>query len=46
MNALCNFVIDAWEEVARSEGYAATLVESLPWRMQMVIDSEVYQTPY
>jgi hypothetical protein len=33
-------VLDAWEEVAHIEGYAATQVESLPPRMQMVIDSE------
>jgi hypothetical protein len=45
-NALWGVVLDAWEEVAHSEGYAATLVESLPRRMQMVIDSECYWTPY
>jgi hypothetical protein len=28
------------------EGHAVTLVESLPQRMQMVIDSESYWTPY
>jgi hypothetical protein len=33
-NALWDVVLDAWEEVAHSEVYAATLVESLPWRMQ------------
>jgi hypothetical protein len=32
-NALWDFVLDAWEEVAHSEVYAATLVESLPRRM-------------
>jgi hypothetical protein len=41
-NALWDFVLDAWEEVAHSEGYASTLVESLSQRMQMVIDSEGY----
>jgi hypothetical protein len=45
-NALWNVVLDAWEEVAHSEVYAVTLVKSLPWRMQMVIDSEGYWTPY
>jgi hypothetical protein len=30
-------VLDAWEDVVHSEGYAATLVESLPRRMQMVM---------
>jgi hypothetical protein len=45
-NALWDVVLDAWEEVAQSEGYASTLVESLPRRMQMVIDSEGYWTPY
>jgi hypothetical protein len=46
-NALWAVVLDTWEEVAQSEGYAATLVESLPRRMQMVIDSEGYwTTPY
>jgi hypothetical protein len=45
-NALWDDVLDAWEEVAYSEGYAATLIESLPQRMQMVIDSEGYWTPY
>jgi hypothetical protein len=45
-NALWDVVIDAWKEVAHSVGYAATLVESLPQRMQMVIDSEGYWTPY
>jgi hypothetical protein len=39
-------VLDAWEEVAHSEGYAATLVESLPQRMQMVIDNESYWMLY
>jgi hypothetical protein len=34
-NALWDVVLDAWKEVAYSEVYAATLVESLPWRMQM-----------
>jgi hypothetical protein len=38
-NALWDFVLDAWEEVAHSEGYVSTPVESLPWRMQMVMDS-------
>jgi hypothetical protein len=41
-NALWDVVLDAWEEVAHSEVYAATLVESLPRRMQMVIDTEGY----
>jgi hypothetical protein len=41
-NALWDVVLDAWEEVAHSEVYAATQVESLPRRMQMVIDSEGY----
>jgi hypothetical protein len=45
-NALWDVVLDAWEEVAHSEVYAATLIESLPRRMQMVIDSEGYWTPY
>jgi hypothetical protein len=45
-NALWDFVLDAWEEVTHSEGYASTLVESLPRKMQMVIDSEDYWTPY
>jgi hypothetical protein len=44
-NALWD-VLAAWEEVAHSKGYAATLVESLPRRIQMVIDSEGYCTPY
>jgi hypothetical protein len=35
ITALWDVVLDAWEEVAHSEGYAATLVESLPRRMQM-----------
>jgi hypothetical protein len=41
-NVLWDVVLDAWEEAAHSEGYAVTLVESLPRRMQMVIDSEGY----
>jgi hypothetical protein len=45
-NTLWDVVLDAWEEVAHSEDYAATLVKSLPQRMQMVIDSEGYWTPY
>jgi hypothetical protein len=45
-NAPWDFVLDAWEEVAHSEVSAATLVDSLPRRMQMVIDSEDYWTPY
>jgi hypothetical protein len=45
-NALWDVVLDAWEEVDHSEFYAATLVESLPRRMQMVIDSEGYWTSY
>jgi hypothetical protein len=45
MNALWDFVLDTWEEVAHSEGYASTLVELSPRRMQMVIDSEGYWTP-
>jgi hypothetical protein len=45
-NTLWDVVLDAWEEVAHSEVYAATLVESLPWRMQMVIDSVGYWMPY
>jgi hypothetical protein len=45
-NALWDVVLDAWEEVAHSEGYTVTLIESLPRRMQMVIDSWVYWTPY
>jgi hypothetical protein len=32
-NALWDVVLVAWEEVAHSEGYATTLVESLPRRM-------------
>jgi hypothetical protein len=32
--------------VAHSEVYAATLVELLPRKMQMVIDSKGYWTPY
>jgi hypothetical protein len=44
--ALWDVVLDAWEEVTHSEGYAATLVESLPRRMQMVIHIEGYCTPY
>jgi hypothetical protein len=44
--ALWNVGLGAWKEVAHSEGCAVTLVESLPRRMQMVIDSEVYWTPY
>jgi hypothetical protein len=39
-------VLDAWEEVVHSEVHAATLVESLPRRMQMVIDNEGYWTSY
>jgi hypothetical protein len=45
-NFLWDVVLDAWEEVAHSEVYASTLVESLPCSMQMVIDSEGYWTPY
>jgi hypothetical protein len=45
-NALWDVVLDASEELAHSEGYAATLVELVPRRMQMVIDSESYRTPY
>jgi hypothetical protein len=45
-NALSDVFLDAWEEVAHSEGYFATLVESLPRRMQMVTDSEGYWMPY
>jgi hypothetical protein len=45
-NAQWDIVLDAWEDVAHSEGYAATPVESLPGRMQMVIDSEGNWTPY
>jgi hypothetical protein len=45
-NARWDVVLDAWEEVAHSKVYAATLVESLPRRMQMVIDSEGYRTPH
>jgi hypothetical protein len=45
-NALWDVVLDAWEEAARSEVYAATLVRSLPGRIQMMIDSESYWTPY
>jgi hypothetical protein len=41
-NAIWDVVLYAWEEVARSEGYFATLVESLPRRMLMVIDNEGY----
>jgi hypothetical protein len=37
-NALWDVVLDAWEEVAYSEVYAATLVKSLPRRMQMVTE--------
>jgi hypothetical protein len=40
-NALWD-VLDPWEEVAHSEGYAATLVESLTRRLQMVIYSDGY----
>jgi hypothetical protein len=45
-NALWDVVLDACEEVVHSEVYSATLVELLPRRMQMVIDSEGYWTPY
>jgi hypothetical protein len=45
-NALWDAVLDVWEEVAHGEVYAATLGESLPRRMQMVIDSEGYWTLY
>jgi hypothetical protein len=45
-NALWDVVLGAWEEVTHSEGCASTLVESLPRRMQMVIDSEGYWTPH
>jgi hypothetical protein len=41
-----DFALDAWEEVFHSEDYVATLVDSLPLGMQMVIDSEAYWTPY
>jgi hypothetical protein len=41
-NVLWDVVLDAWEEVAHSEVYAATLVELLPRKMQMVIDSKGY----
>jgi hypothetical protein len=44
-NALWDVVLDVWEEVAHSDVYAAT-VELLPRRMQMVIDSDYYWTPY
>jgi hypothetical protein len=46
MNALWDFVPEAWKEVAHSEGYASTLVDSLPRRIQMVIGSEGYWTPH
>jgi hypothetical protein len=38
-NALWDVVLVACEKVAHNEGYAATLIESLPLRMQMVVDS-------
>jgi hypothetical protein len=38
-NALWYVVLDAWEEVAHSKVYAATQLESLPRRIQMVIRS-------
>jgi hypothetical protein len=38
-NAPWDVVLDAWEEVAHSEVYTATLIESLLQRMEMVIDS-------
>jgi hypothetical protein len=36
-NALWDIVLDAFEGMAHSEGYAATLVESLPRTRQMIV---------
>lgn len=45
-DALWQIIHEAWEEVAHSENYAARLVDSLPRRMRMVVESGGFWIPY
>lgn len=45
-DALWELISDAWDEVASSESYAATLVRSLPRRLRQVIENDGFWSSF
>jgi hypothetical protein len=39
-------VSDAWDEVASSQHYIRSLIESMTWQMKSVVEAEGFWTSY